>query len=99
VSTPAGAPGFQAGRDLRGGQTRGQQQAGQPVGWVHRPLPGRVSVQRQEELPVRKPFGQPVRGVYRKAGLADPGHPVDGVNAHHPAAGGGQAIQRSQQPG
>ena len=96
VRTPAGGAGFQAGRDLRRGQPGGQQQAGQPIGWVHRPLPGRVSVQRHEELPVREPFGQPVRGVHRETGLADPGHPVDRVNAHHPAAGG-RAIKRCHQ--
>ena len=49
-----------------------------------RPLPRGVGVQRQEELPVREGSGQPVRGVHREGGLADPGHPADRVNAHDP---------------
>jgi hypothetical protein len=34
-------------------------------------------VQIQEELPVGKPPGQPVRDVHSQCGLADPGHAVD----------------------
>ena len=90
--TPACRPGFEPGRDLSRGHPRGQQQAGQRVGRVDRPLPRGVGVQRQEELAVREGPGQPVRGVHREGGLADPGHPVDRVDAHYPAASrhGGQ---------
>ena len=88
VIAPPRRPGLQPGRDLRRGHPGGQQQAGQRIGRVDRPLPGGVGVQRQEELPVREAPGQPVRGVHREGGLADPGHPVDRVDAHHPAARG-----------
>jgi hypothetical protein len=62
-----------------------QQQAGQPVCGVDWPLAGGVGVQRQEELPIRKGVGQPVRGVHREGGLADPGHAADGVDVNRPA--------------
>ena len=67
------------------GAPGGQQQAGQRIGGVDRPLSLCVGVQGQEELPVREAYGQLVGGVDRKGGLADPRHPVDRVNAHHPA--------------
>ena len=54
VITPPSRPSLQAGRDLLRGDPGGQQQAGQRIGRVHRPLAGRVRVQRQEELPVRE---------------------------------------------
>ena len=92
---PACRPGLQSRRDLRRGEPGGQQQAGQRIGGVDRPLPTRVGVQRQEELPVREACGQPVRGMDREGGLADPRHPVDGVNAHHPAV----RRHRRQRPG
>jgi len=76
------------GRDLLCGDPGGQQQAGQRIGRVNRPLPGGVGVQRQEELPVREGPGQPVRGVHRESGLADPRHPIDRMNAYHSAVGG-----------
>ena len=82
---PQRHPRLQPRRDLRGGNPGGQQQAGQRVTRVDRPLPGRVPVQRQEDLPGREPVGQPVRGVHRERGLADPGHPPDRMNADHPA--------------
>ena len=97
VVPPAACPGLQARRHLLGRDPGGEQQAGQRVGRVHRALPGRVPVQRQEELPVREPAGQLVRGVHRERGLADAGHPVDRVDAHDPAVG--RAGQRAQQPG
>ena len=97
VIPPAACPGLQARRHPLGRDPGGEQQAGQRVGRVHRPLPGRVPVQRQEELPVREPPGQLVRGVHRERGLADAGHPVDRVDAHDPAVG--RAGQRAQQPG
>jgi hypothetical protein len=55
-------------------------------------------MQRQEELAARELVREPVRGVNRQGGLADPGHPVDRVNAHHPAVSG-QAVNRPGQPG
>ena len=82
---PQRHPCFQAGRDLRGGNPGGQQQAGQRVGRVDRLLPGRVPVQREEDLPAGEPVREPVRGVHRERGLADPGHPADRVDAHHTA--------------
>ena len=82
---PQRHPRLQARRDLRGGNPGGQQQAGQRVGRVDRLLPGRVPVQRQEDLPAGEPVRQPVRGVHRERGLAHPGHPADRVDAHHPA--------------
>jgi len=90
--TPPACPGLQPGRNLRRGHPGGQQQAGQRIGRVHRSLPGGVGVQRQEELPIGEAPGQPVRGVHGEGGLADPGHPIDRVDPHHPAArhGGGQ---------
>jgi len=98
VIAPAGRPGLQAGRDLLGGDPGGQQQAGQPVRRIHRPLPGGVGVQRQEELPVREAPGQPVGGVHGQGGLADPGHSVDRVNAqHHATRRGGQCLQQPRQ--
>jgi hypothetical protein len=96
VIAPPGRPGLQPGRDLLRGHPRGQQQAGQRIGRIDRPLPGGVGVQRQEELPIWEAPGQPVGGVHREGGLADPGHPVDRVNAHHHAARGlgGQGLQQ-----
>jgi hypothetical protein len=90
VIAPPPGPGVQAGRDLCRGDPSGQQQAGQRVGRADRPLAGGVAVQRQEELPVRKGPGQPVRGVHRESGLADPGHPIDRVDPHHPVICRGQ---------
>ena len=91
--TPPPGPCVQPRRNPPRGYPGGQQQAGQRIGRVDRPLPGRVSVQRQEKLPVREHPGQPVRGVHREGGLADPGHPIDRDDPHHPATrrrGGGQ---------
>ena len=95
--TPPAGPGVQPGRDLRRGHPGGQQQAGQRIGRVHRPMPGGVGMQRQEELPVREGPGQPVRRVHREGSLADPGHPADRVNAHHPA-GRSQRANPAYQP-
>ncbi len=86
--SPQRHPRFCAGRDLRGGEPGGQQQAGQRVGRVHRLLAGGVPVQRQEDLPAREPVRELVRGVHRERGLADPGHPPDRVDTHHPAPPG-----------
>ena len=83
--TPAPGPGLQPRRDLRRGHPRGQQQARQRIGRVDRPLAHRVGVQRQEKLPIGEARRQPVRCVHREGGLADPGHPVDGVDLHHAA--------------
>jgi len=40
-----------------------------------------MPVQWQEDLPVREQRREPVGGVDRERGLADPGHPADHVNA------------------
>ena len=80
-----------------GGHPGSHQQARQRIGWLDRPLPRGVRVQRQEELAVGEPPGQPVRRVYREGGLADPGHPADRMNANH-AAVGGVSGQRPIQP-
>ncbi len=53
-------------------------------GRVDRLLPRGVPVQREEFLPAVEPVRQPVRGMHRERGLADPGHPADRVDAHHP---------------
>ena len=58
--------------------------------------PGRMRMQRQEELPVRETIGQLVRRVHRKGRLADPGHPADRADPHHVPAGG---RHRGSQPG
>ena len=86
VATPPGRPRIGPGWDLRRGHPGGQQQAGQPISRVDRPLSRGVGMQRQKELPVRETAGELVRGVHREGGLADPGHPPDRVNRHHPAA-------------
>ena len=86
VIPPPGCPGLQARRDLPGADPGGQQQAGQRIGGIHRPLPRGVRVQRQEQLPVRETVGEPVRRVHRQGGLADPGHPADRADPHHPPA-------------
>ena len=92
---PARGAACQSGRDLRRSEPGGQQQAGQRVGRADRPLSLGVGVQRQEKLPIGEVPGQPVGGVYRECGLADPGHPADRVNAHHAAicGSGGQRPQ------
>ena len=46
-----------------------------------------MGVQRQEELPVGEPLRELMRRVHREGSLADPGHPADGVDPDHPAAG------------
>ncbi len=58
-----------------------------------------MGVQWQEELPVREARRQPVGGVHREGGLADSGHPVDRVNARHPAVSrpGSQLLQQPRQ--
>jgi hypothetical protein len=48
----------QAGRDVLRGDTSGEQQAGQRVRRVDRPLARGMRVQREEELPVREVPGQ-----------------------------------------
>ena len=98
VITPPARPGLQAGRDLRRGEPGGQQQAGQRIGGVDRPLSRGVGMQRQEKLPVREIAGQPVGGVHGEGGLADARHPIDRMDAHH-AAVRGHGGQRLQQPG
>ena len=96
VITPQPRPCLQAWRDLlRAGPGR-QQQAGQRIRGIHRSLSRRVRVQRQEKLPVREIPGQPVRRMHCKCRFADPRHPVDRVDPHHPA-GGGHPGQRAQQ--
>ena len=89
VIPPPRRPRLQAGRDLRRPDPGGQQQAGQRVGRVHRPLPRRVRVQRQEKLPVRESAGQSVRRVHRQCRLADSRHPADRVDPHHAAGPAG----------
>ena len=93
VIPPPRGPGRQPGRDLLRPRPGGQQQAGQRVGRVDRPLARRVRVQRQEKLPVREIPGQPVRRVHREGRLADPGHPADRMDPHHPA---GPAARRGR---
>ena len=95
---PAGRPRIGPRRDLAPGHSGGQQQTGQGVGRDDRPLPRGVGVQRQEELPVAETAGQPVRGVHREGRLADPGHPADRVNRHHPASIGRLSPPRHQLP-
>jgi len=97
VITPSRGPGLQPRRDLRRGDPRGQQQAGQRVCRVHRPLATRVCVQWQVELAVGKPVRQLVGRVHREGGLADPGHPADRAYPHDPAARR-QALQPLRQP-
>ena len=94
--TPQRDPGLQAGRDPPGGDPGHLQQAGQRIGRVHRPVSGRVPVQGQENLPVRESRRQLVGGVHRERRLADPGHPADRVDSHHPA-GTGCARRRGRQ--
>jgi hypothetical protein len=69
--------------------------AASPSAVIRRRLPGGVGVQRKEELPVRKPPGQPVRGVHREGGLADPGHPVDRTDLHWPLPAATSASSRA----
>ena len=88
VIAPPRGPGLHAGRDLLRPDSGAQQQAGQRVHGLDRPLARRVRVQRQEKLPVREAAGQPVRRVHREGRLADPGHPADRVDPHHPSVGG-----------
>ena len=95
---PPGRPGLQPRRDQRPGHSSAQQQAGQRIRGADWPLPSGMGVQRQEELPVREAAGQPVSGVHREGGLADPSHPVDRVNAYHRAVCG-QAVKHPHQPG
>ncbi len=94
--TPPGRTGFEPRWDLRRGEPGGQQQAGQRIRRIDRPLAGGVGVQQQEKLPVRKSPGQPVRGVHRERGLADPGHTADGMDTNYPATSR-QAGQRPRQ--
>jgi len=47
-----------------------QQQAGQGVYRIDRPLPRRMPVQWEEDLPIRKPSREPVSSVYREGRLA-----------------------------
>ena len=87
VVPPASGPGLQPGRDLLRRDPGRQQQAGQRVGRVHRPLPGVCACSGRKNCPSGK-VGQPVRRVHRQGGLADPGHPADRVDPHHPARRG-----------
>ena len=86
VVPPPRRPGRQPGRDLLRPDPGGQQQAGQRIDRLDRPLTRRVRMQRQEKLPVRETAGQPVRCVHREGRLADPGHPADRVDPHHAPA-------------
>ena len=88
VITPPRGPGFQPRRDLRRGNPRGQQQAGQRIRRVHRPLAPGMAVQRQVKLAVGETASQPVGRMDREGGLADPGHPADRADPHHPTARG-----------
>ncbi len=96
LAPPPCGPGLHAGRDLLGGQPGGQQQASQCIGRLNRPLAGGVGVQRQEKLPIGETRSELVCGVHREGGLADPGHPVDRADPHHPAAPG-KAVNPVQQ--
>ena len=69
VVTPDCGPGLQARRDLRRADPGHQQQTGQRIRRIHRPLPGRVAVQRQEHLPIGEPWRELVRGMHREGGL------------------------------
>jgi hypothetical protein len=98
---PPRRPRIGSRRDLGRGRPGGQQQARQGIGRSDRLLSRGMGVQRQEELPVREPAREPVRRVHREGGLADPGHPVDGVDLHHhhhPAVGRPGAGQCPHQP-
>jgi hypothetical protein len=44
-----------------------------------------VAVQREKDLTAWEPVGEPVRSMDRERGLANPGHPADGMDAHHAA--------------
>ena len=84
---PHAGPRLHAGRDLRGRDPDGLQQAGQGVGGLYRLLSGGMRVQRQEDLPVGEPRGQLAGGADRERGLADPGHPADHPDAARPGSG------------
>ena len=56
-----------------------------------------MAVQGQVKLAVGETASQPVGRVHRERGLADPGHPADRADTHHPTASG-QAIQPFRQP-
>ena len=94
VIPPSRGSGLQAGWDLLRPGPGAQQQAGQRIHRLDRPLPRRVRVQRQEKLPVREISGQLVRRVHREGRLADPGHPADRVDPHHASAGRGGTSHR-----
>ena len=70
-------PGFQPVRDGLRRDAGRLKQAGQRISGIDGLVPRRVPVQLQEDLPVREPVCQPVRGVHRKRRLPDPRHPVD----------------------
>ena len=61
----------------------GAQQVAERVLRRHRLQARGIAAQVHEELAVREPAGQPVRGVHGQRGLADAGHPVDGGDDHH----------------
>ena len=68
---------------------------------AHRPgptgrCPGVWACSGKKNCPSGKRPGEPVRGVHREGGLADPGHPADRVNRHHPAATGRLSPPRHQ---
>ena len=48
--------------------------------------PGVWACNGKKNCPSGKRPAEPVRGVHREGGLADPGHPADRVHRHHPAA-------------
>jgi hypothetical protein len=56
-----------------------------------------VAVQVDEQLTVRELLRQPMGGVHRQRGLADPGHAVDRRD-HHRAAGRVGLLQQAGQP-
>ncbi len=68
-----------AGVDAQGGE-----ESAQRVGRVGRPSGGAEPVQVDEQLPVGKPVGVPVRPGQGEPGLADPAQPADGRDHHRP---------------
>jgi hypothetical protein len=92
--SPQRHPRFQPGGICAAGTRRSA--AGWPARRPGQPGPARAcAVQREEDLPPGT-ASEPVRGVHRQRRLADPGHPADRVNVHHPARAPGTRHRAGQ---
>jgi hypothetical protein len=80
---PHGLPLRQPRRDQRGRGPGRQQQARQSGGWIGGLLARSVTVQGNEQLPVREPGGKQMSRVHGKRGLPDPGHSADRADRDH----------------